>query len=149
MNIFASPKELAAAQAEIAQLKETVAALETRALTAEGNVADLAALRSELAASQAASKEASDKVVALTAQIAEFKTEAEKLKASVASQVAAQAAATVASLGHQHPISAGSNPATDAVEAIMNEPDPTRRAQLYKQHRAAVSTQFKPSINRN
>ena len=105
MNIFASAKELEAAKAESLKLREQIGALETRALTAEDALKDLNAqvgtLTAERDSALAAIKDQSDKVIDLSSKLAAKDSEISTVKAGVEKQVAAQAAATVASLGHE------------------------------------------------
>ena len=104
MKLFATVAELTKAQ-------ESLGAMEVRATTAEAAVADftsqlteakasLAALTVERDAAQAALAEANAKIVANAAALTAKDSEVTQVKATVATQVAAQAAATVAALGH-------------------------------------------------
>ena len=104
MKLFATVAELTKAQ-------ESLGAMELRATTAEAAVADftkqvdeltaqVGALTSERDALKAAQLAADSKIVDLTAKLTAKEGEVSMAREGVAKQVAAQAAATVASLGH-------------------------------------------------
>lgn len=103
--------KLFATAAELTKVQESLAAMELRATTAEAAVTDftkqlddlnaqIGALTAERDAAKAAFADAGAKVVDLTAKFAAKDAEVLIAKAGIDKQVAAQAAATVAALGH-------------------------------------------------
>ena len=137
MKLFATVAELTKAQ-------ESLGAMELRATTAEAAAKDfesqlteakasLAALTVERDAAQSALAEANTKIVAMTAEVA-------KATASIEQQIAAQAAATVASLGHQTiKISKAANAGLtlrEQYEALKPGPE---RQEFRRKHAAALA----------
>ena len=149
MKLFATVAELTKAQ-------ESLGAMELRATTAEAAVADftkqvdeltaqVGALTSERDALKAAQLAADAKIVDLTAKLAVKEGEVSTAREGVAKQVAAQAAATVASLGHA--TVSGFNGSVDALAEYAAEEDPVKRAQIFRKNKTAFRAAFRPTVN--
>ena len=142
MKLFATVAELTKAQ-------ESLGAMELRATTAEAAVADftkqvddltaqVGVLTSERDALKAAQLAADSKIVDLTAKLSTKDGEVSK-------QVAAQAAAVVAGMGHaQLPVSAKENNqgAEDIKAQYLALTDPVQRANFWSQHKKTLVPVF-------
>lgn len=153
MKFLATVAELEAAKSETAKAVEALGLMEVRATTAEAAVKELesqlstakseaAAAVSEIAAAKEALAAEAAKVVDLTAKLAEKSAEVSQVKGSVEKQVAAQASATVASLGHQPVISAAVSAGSKSREELKAEylaiTDPVDRAKFWAANKTAL-----------
>lgn len=147
MKLFATAAELTKAQ-------ESLGAMEVRATTAEAAAKDFeaqlidakaeaGALGAKLQAAQSALAETNTKLVQASEQIAAKDAEIANAKAGIGKQVAAQAAATVAGLGHQVvPITvASSSNGTIREQYAAMKPGPERRA-FRQKHIAQLSAEL-------
>lgn len=143
MKLFASVAELTKAQ-------ESLGAMEVRATTAEAAAKDFeaqmieakaeaGALTAKVEAAQAALVETNAKLVQAVEQLNAKEAELATAKSGIGKQVAAQAAATVASLGHQVvPVApAASTAGTIREQYEAMKPGPARLA-FRQKHEAAL-----------
>ena len=149
MKLFATVAELTKAQ-------ESLGAMELRATTAEAAVADftkqvdeltaqVGVLTSERDALKAAQLAADSKIVDLTTKLTAKEGEVSTALEGVAKQVATQAAAVVAGMGHaQLPVSAKeSNQGAEEIKAqYLALTDPVQRANFWSQHKKTLIPVF-------